>query len=394
MASAFFSGVEVAFVSVNDIKARSLAEQKKKGSKALLRLKADSENTLISILIGTNVANVFASGLAAYIATNTMGEIGLGIAMGVMTFMVLIFGEITPKTYASAHSERIALSLARPVEIIKALMKPLVLALGFITEFISSLSQSKSLPVLTEHDLKTVVEVGYEQKVLDEKDRDIIAGVIRFDDIEVRQVMTPKSRVFSLSEDLGLSDALKRFGQTKFSRALVHKKEDENDIQGIVNLRDIVRGYFSKKDMPISEISRRAFRTPHNKRVNRLLIDMQKMHEHMSVVDMEGEYIGIVTLEDIIEEILGEIWDEQDIKPEMIVRSGKRSYLVHAKTRLETLEDYLNVCIEKDNCEMNVGDYVKKIAGQGKKADASGLTFEIVDIEGDRIRTVSVRRSR
>ncbi len=388
---AFFSGVEVALVSVSQIKARSLATQGKKGSKALMRLKEDPDDMLTTILIGTNIANVGASALATVMATETLGDVGLGVATGVMTFMFLVFGEITPKTYAANHNVRIALWVARPIEILKTIMAPLIWMFGIFKDFVKSISGGLSGPILTEQDLKTIVQVGYEQEVLDEKDRQIINGVIRFDDIEVRNVMTPKTRVFSMHQELTVGQAMDRFSKTKYSRAIIYGESEEDDIIGIVNIRDLVRGHTKDSSLKLSAITRKAMRTSSTTRVNELLKDMQRLHQHIAIVESDNRYVGIVTLEDLIEEILGEIWDEQDLTPDMIVRTGKKTYLVHCDTLLDTLEEFLKVFLKEEDPQMTVGEFVTDLVGEGNSARVGDVELEIVERHGLAIKSVKAR---
>jgi len=357
-AFSFFSGVEVALVSVSRIKARSLAEQDRLGSKALLRLKNDQDSMLTTILIGTNIVNVGASAIATFVATKTFGDMGLGIATGIMTFMFLVFGEIVPKTYAATHYVRIALLVAGPIEMLQKLLRPLVWVFALFSKLVTRLTGGMKGPLLTEADLKTMVKVGYEQEVLDEKDLQIIEGVISFDDIEVGNVMTSRDRTFRLPEDMYAGAAVRMFAKTKYSRALTHEPGDQDSIQGVVTLRDIVRAEDRDPSRRLADIAHNALRTSPKKRVNKLMVEMQRAHKHMAVVEEDGAFLGVVTLEDLIEEILGEIWDELDLTPENILRRGRRTYLVHPETTVGALGDFLSMEFEGVDEGQKVGELV------------------------------------
>lgn len=388
----FFSAVEVALVSVSRIKARSLYEQKKRGSNPLMRLKKDPDRMLTTILIGTNVVNVSASAIATYIATNAFGDLGLGIATGVMTLTFLVFGEIVPKTYAASHYEKIALLVAGPIELLQKAMSPFVAVFSVVTDVVKKMTGGLKGSLLTEEDLKTVVKVGYEQEVLDEKDKQIIEGVIRFDDIEVEKVMTPIDEVFFLTDEDTIEDALMEFSRTKYSRAVLFKKTDQNDPIGVVNLRDLVRVYESDKSLPLKEISNTILITPANTRVNKLLIQMQKQHQHIALVEKENEAVGVVTFEDLIEEILGEIWDEQDLTPDRMLKRGRNTYLAHGKTKVGLIREKMGVNIGKKESEMDLDAFLKDKLMDRKSVTIDGVRYEVLARKGSSITTVRIKK--
>ncbi|MFH2105427.1 MAG: CNNM domain-containing protein, partial [Parcubacteria group bacterium] len=228
--SSFFSGAEIALSSLNPIKVKTLVKQRKKGAKTLARLKERSERTIITILIGNNVVNVASASLATYVATEKFGSKGLGIATGVMTLIILVFGEITPKTLAITHAEKIALVIAKPILVLSYIFYPLIVAFHYFANLISRLFKARKRKGISETEIKTMLEFGVEENVIDEEERDIMHQAIRFSDIKAETTMTPLKNVFMLPATTPVKDALKPMLASGFSRAPIYEGLDKNII--------------------------------------------------------------------------------------------------------------------------------------------------------------------
>ena len=353
--SAFFSGTEVALVSISNIKARNLVKEKKKGAQALLHLKENPEKMLTTILIGNNVVNVAAAALATYLATAYFGAVGVGLATGVMTFIILVFGEITPKSLASTHNEKVGLMVAGPIEGLEKILAPVVYLFNNISKAVGSVFGDKKKPLMTEGELKTMVEVGVEENILGKKDKEFIEGVLEFDDISVREVMTPAVKMFCLDADMKVKKALKKVNKTRYSRIPVFVEENRDKIIGIVHLKDMMRAMVKDDDTKLKNISRKPYFTSKETIISELFKKMQKKRKHMAIVVNEfGGVEGLVTLENLLEEIVGEIRDETDPTTQYVLQESNETFLVHGETEIDDLEDYLDATLPQEGDYMTV----------------------------------------
>ena len=393
--SAFFSGTEVALVSISNIKARNLVKEKKKGAQALLHLKENPEKMLTTILIGNNVVNVAAAALATYLATAYFGAVGVGLATGVMTFIILVFGEITPKSLASTHNEKVGLMVAGPIEGLEKILAPVVYLFNNISKAVGSVFGDKKKPLMTEGELKTMVEVGVEENILGKKDKEFIEGVLEFDDISVREVMTPAVKMFCLDADMKVKKALKKVNKTRYSRIPVFVEENRDKIIGIVHLKDMMRAMVKDDDTKLKNISRKPYFTSKETIISELFKKMQKKRKHMAIVVNEfGGVEGLVTLENLLEEIVGEIRDETDPTTQYVLQESNETFLVHGETEIDDLEDYLDATLPQEGDYMTVSGlmhyYLKDIPDKNSKVDIAGYTFEVIEVEGNKTTKIRV----
>lgn len=313
--SAFFSGIEVALVSVRKSTVVKLFNENAKGSKALHKLKTNPSWMMSSVNLGNNLVNVGASALATSVAIRIFGNDGLGIAVGVMTFLLLVFGEITPKTYCNANSTRIALRFAPILLVFSYVFYPVVKMLEAITKGIVKLTGSSYLPPpITEEEIKGVIDQGLTDKAIEHDERDLVHGALKFDDTVVRAVMTPRTKMFTLPAKMMLFEALPIINQNGHSRIPIYGS-NKDDIVGFVHVRDVlIELEKDNKMIPLQKISREPVFVSQEKMVSSLLKEMKGRKTHMAiVVDEFGGIEGLVTLEDLLEEIVGEIEDESDI---------------------------------------------------------------------------------
>ena len=313
--SGFFSGLEVALVGIRKSKVIQLFNEGKKGSKALHKLKTNPSWMMSSVNLGNNLVNVGASALATSLAIRLFGNDGLGIAVGVMTFLILVFGEITPKTYCNANSTKIALRFAPVLLVFSYVFYPVVKFFEVITRGVVKLTGSSyTPPPITEEDIKGVIDQGLAEKAIEKDEMKLVHGALKFDDIVIRSVMTPRTKMFTLNSKMLLFEALPQINQSGHSRIPIYG-DTEEDIVGFIHARDILKELAKDNKMiRLEQIARKPVFASQEKMVSSLLKEMQGRRIHMAIViDEHNGVEGLVTLEDLVEEIVGEIEDETDL---------------------------------------------------------------------------------
>lgn len=328
--SAFFSGLEVSLVGTRHSKVNQLRKQKIKGAEALYKLKHNPGWMMSSVNLGNNLVNVGASALATAVAIRLFGNDGLGIAVGVMTFLLLVFGEITPKTYCNANATKIALKFSPVLLIFSYAFWPVVKILEMITKAMVKLTGSSyHSPPITEEEIKGIVEQGLADKALEKDESELVHSALEFDDTVIRTVMTPRTKMVTLPAKMLLFEALPLINQNAHSRIPVFG-ETRDDIVGFVHVRDILKELEGENKMKtLEQIARKPVFASQEKMVSSLLKEMKGRKTHMAIViDEHGGVEGLVTLEDLIEEIIGDIEDETDVTPPVDHQSIDRDTIV------------------------------------------------------------------
>ncbi|MCV0372545.1 MAG: hemolysin family protein [Nitrosarchaeum sp.] len=328
--SAFFSGLEVSLVGTRHSKVNQLRKQKIKGAEALYKLKHNPGWMMSSVNLGNNLVNVGASALATAVAIRLFGNDGLGIAVGVMTFLLLVFGEITPKTYCNANATKIALKFSPVLLIFSYAFWPVVKILEMITKTMVKLTGSSyHSPPITEEEIKGIVEQGLADKALEKDESELVHSALEFDDTVIRTVMTPRTKMVTLPAKMLLFEALPLINQNAHSRIPVFG-ETRDDIVGFVHVRDILKELEGENKMKtLEQIARKPVFASQEKMVSSLLKEMKGRKTHMAIViDEHGGVEGLVTLEDLIEEIIGDIEDETDVTPPVDHQSIDRDTIV------------------------------------------------------------------
>ncbi len=313
--SGFFSGLEVALVGVRKSKVVQLFNEGKKGSKALHKLKMNPSWMMSSVNLGNNLVNVGASALATSLAIRLFGDDGLGIAVGIMTFVILVFGEITPKTYCNANSTKIALRYAPVLLAFSYAFYPVVKFFEIITRGVVKMTGSSyAPPPITEEEIKGVIDQGLEEKALERDEMELVHGALKFDDTVIRSVMTPRTKMFTLNSKMLLFEALPQINQMGHSRIPIYG-DTSDDIVGFIHVRDVLKELEKDNKMTsLEKIARKPVFASQEKMVSALLKEMKGRKTHMAIVlDEHGGVEGLVTLEDLLEEIVGEIEDETDL---------------------------------------------------------------------------------
>jgi len=312
--SGFFSGSEVALVGVSKAKVNQLVKEKAKGSSSLYKLKSNPSRMLAAINLGNALTNVGSSALATQISLGLFGSNGLAIAIGIMTFILLVFGEITPKSYCFANATKISLKVSGIILIFSYAFYPFVLLFEKITRGMLQIAgSSHHPPPITEQEIYSVIDQGLEDKVLKKHEKELVHGALKFDDTVIHSVMTPRTKMFMLPSKMLLFDALPSISKSGFSRIPVYK-ETTDQIVGILHVRDLLKHLErDEKMINLESISRKPIFVSQEQKTSKLLREMQGNQTHMAiVVDEFGGVEGCVTLEDLLEEIVGEIMDETD----------------------------------------------------------------------------------
>lgn len=312
--SGFFSGSEVSLVGIGKSKVNQLFAEGKKGSKALHKLKMNPSWMMSTVNLGNNLVNVGASAIATSVAIRLFGNDGLGIAVGIMTFLILVFGEITPKVYCNANSTRVALRVAPILLVFSYIFYPIVKFFQIITIGVVKITgSSHTPPAITEDDIKGVIDQGLEEKALEKEEMELVHGALNFDDTVIRSVMTPRTKMYTLNSKMLLSEALSKINHSGHSRIPIFG-ENKDDIVGFIHVRDVLTELEkNNKEVSLEQIARKPVFVSQEKMVSSLLKEMKGRKTHIAIVlDEHGGVEGLVTLEDLLEEIVGEIEDETD----------------------------------------------------------------------------------
>lgn len=389
--SAFFSGSEVALIGINHAKVRQLLDLKKKGSVALEKIKANTDHLLITILIGNNLVNIAAASIATAIAVEIYGDIGIGIATGVVTILMLIFGEIGPKTYAARHPEKVALFAAKKVLLLSYIFTPVIWIYdGFKKVF--RIEGNFGHPVVTEEEIKQWIDAGEESGTIEEEEHQMLHRVFRFTDTYAREAMTPRGDVVMISDDSSLEDAISIFNDTGFSRLPVYHEQIDNII-GTVNVKDAFAAVYNKKtDIKIPDLLYEAHFVPESKKIDELLNELQMKKNHLAIViDEYGTYVGIITIEDILEELVGDILDEFDVEEPEIQKIDEGVYLIDAGAWVDRINEDLNINLPIDESYETIGglliDRLGHIPKRGEviRIEDLGVEMRVMKMRGRRI---------
>ncbi|MCX6770243.1 MAG: CNNM domain-containing protein [Candidatus Micrarchaeota archaeon] len=305
-ASAFFSACETSFLSLSNLRLHSLYERRAAGSESLMRLRQSRRRVVIALLIGNNVANIAASALATSVALATYGDEGVGIAIGVMSFLILTFGDIVPKSFATTYGEKIILAVAPIVEVYCWIVTPLVLVFELINRAIPGVySRATGIERFTEEEVRTAVKLGAAHKGITEREREMIEKVLAFNDKTVSQVMTPKARVMSFPADMLASEAHNKAVHSLYYRFPVAKN---NDIIGTVNIRALAKSVASNPNWKVEQVLLPVIKVKASDALNEAFAHLQVANRHFAVVvDSAGKYVGVVTMDDLLEELVGKI---------------------------------------------------------------------------------------
>lgn len=390
--SGLFSGSETALVSISLARAEALQREGRAGSGALYYLKTHPARMLITILIGNNVVNIAASALATVIATQHLGHIGPGIAVGVLTILILIFGEITPKSLATRYSERISLAIAPVMYGFMRAIYPLVWVFDRFTHWVQRMAGKQGDPMVTEAELISMMEHGEEEGTIEADEREMIERIFFLNDLRASDVMTPMRRVFTLDGRRSLADILGVVLQEPYSRIPLYG-ENSNEILKVLFLRDLLEAVVAgRTDTQALDIGRMPLFVPSNQKIDQMLPLLRKHKQHMAIVVDETGYLeGVVTLEDLVEEVVGEIYDEVDEPPEHYMTLSEGGILVGGDVELRVIEEFFDCDLPgkpTDTVNRWILTHTARIPKKGERFTLDGVEVLVDDASQRRIRQV------
>jgi len=397
--SAFFSAAETALTSLGKLKVKALIETEGRRAEVLNLWLKDPARFLTTILIGNNIANISASILAAYLAIKAWGDKGAGIAVGMMTLVILVFGEIVPKTYSRRYSEKTALLFIWPLLSISYLLNPLVRLFVLISEGVIRLFGGRLEPQTTHistDEIRTLIDVGEEEGALAREEREMLSSVIEFRETTVNSVMTQRVEIIALPEDASVGDAFALMVKKGHSRIPVFR-EGMDDIVGVVDYRQILNHVAEReKDVLLRQIMRPAFFIPEMMKISELLREFRKRKLHIAIViDEYGGTEGLVTLEDLLEEIVGEIWDEHEIDTAAYQKVDENTYRIRAEMEIEKVKDLLSLKIEEENVETLAGfvmEHLGHIPAPGEQFRYQNYLFTVEQADERSVSLLLVQR--
>jgi len=400
--SAFFSGTETALFSLSKLQLKKMQkeEENNRRVKSIIRLLDDPQKTLISILIGNLFVNITASSLATYLAIKFFGNIGIGIASGIMIFIILVFGEIIPKSLAVANAKKISKKVARPIEIISIGLFPLIKFFKIIISalyYFLRMKKTKEKKEITEEDLITLIEVGKDEGVIEEEEKKMIRNIFEFGDTMVKEVMVPRVDMDCISSDAKLNSILKLIKKMGHSRIPVYEETIDNII-GILYAKDLLgiyeQWYTSKEKFDLKQVIRKAYFVPENKKIDDLLDIFQKDRIQIAIaIDEYGGTVGLVTMEDVVEEVVGEIIDEYDQEIKLFELTEDNTVIADGNISIEKINGILNIEIPENDFETLGGfifDLLGRIPKKGEKIKYQNFQMIIEQVVKNRIRRVKI----
>lgn len=360
MLSAFFSSAETALTTVSQIRMRTLAEDGNAKAKRVLTITDNSAKMLSAVLIGNNIVNISASSIATALAIRIFGSVGAGIATGTLTILILIFGEISPKTLATIHADKLALAYSGIISFLMKILTPVIYiinALSLIFLKLLRVNPKAGNKAMTEEELRTIVDVGHETGVIESEEREMINNVFDFTDSEAKEIMVPRIDMTFVPVNATYQELLDIFRKTKYTRLPVYEDTNDNVI-GILNVKDLLL-VENLSDLSIRAIMREPFFTYEHKKTAELLRQMQTSSINIAIVLNEyGTTAGLITLEDLLEEIVGEIHDEYDANEEEdICALNEHEFIVLGSMNLEDLCASLNLSMESEDYD-SIGGYI------------------------------------
>lgn len=396
--SGFFSSAETSMTTVNHIHIQALAEQGNKNAIILNKVISDSGKMLSTILIGNNIVNMAASSLMTTFTIQVFGNVYVGLATGILTLIILLFGEITPKTLASIHSEKIALSYARSIYILMIVLTPIVFLVGKLGNgvmFLLKVDPNAKTNTMTEHELRTLVNVSQEDGVIEREEQQMIYNVFDFGDSTARDVMIPRIDMSFINVDNTYDELMTIFRQVMHTRYPVYE-DDTDNIIGIINVKDLLM-YPDGQEFSIRKILRPPYFTYEYKATADLMVEMRKASVNLAIVlDEYGSTAGLVTLEDLLEEIVGEIRDEYDEneKEDITEIQPGREYVVSGSAKLDDINDSLGTDLNSEEYDSIGGFIIEQLdtlPGHGQAVTLENGTRLVVDeLEKNRISAVHI----
>lgn len=393
--SGFFSATETAFSSVNKIRIRNYVNSGDKRAIKVLKIIENYDKALSAILIGNNIVNIASASLGTIIFTNMFGANGVGIATIVMTILVLIFGEILPKTFVKENAEKFSLFVVNILSFTMFILSPIVYIFVCLKNIIYKLfiKEKKSKPSVTEQELKYIIEEIQDEGVLEKQEGELVQSALDFDEITANEILTPRVDIIAIDINDSIEKIKDIFITQKYSRIPVFEKSIDNII-GILHEKEFFKFYIENKEnknVNLSNLIQKTIYIPPKKKISELLRELQKEKLHLAVVSDEyGGTQGIITLEDILEELVGEIWDEADEVEQSIIKISDSSYKVSADMNIYDMFEKLDITYNDFESTSNtvsgwILETFEKIPQEGEFFEYKNIKVTIKTLEEQRI---------
>ena len=394
--SAFFSSAETAMMAVNKIRVRNLADAGLSSAEILVKILDNQSKMLSAILIGNNIVNISASSIMTVTVTEAFGNAYVGAATGILTLLVLLFGEITPKTTATLYSESLALKFAKPIYLIMQVLTPVIfivdkLSLGILK--LLHIDPNKKPEAITEEELRTIVEVSHEEGVIESDEKKMIYNVFDFGDSVAREIMIPRIDMTFIDVDATYEEVLETFRQEKYTRYPVYEGTTDNVI-GIVNIKDLILFEHGAK-FDLHDYLREPLYTYEFKKTTELMVELRKTMNTIAIVlDEYGATAGLITMEDMLEEIVGEFRDEYDEDEEDLVKKlNAKEFAVDAAMKLDDLNDQIGFQLQSEDYD-SIGGFVigllDHLPEEGEEVTFENLRLVVEKVDRNRIETIHI----
>lgn len=395
--SGFFSSAETALTTVSQIRLLSLSEAGNKRAALTLRVKNNASKMLSAVLIGNNIVNISASSLATTLAIDISGGNSLvGLFTGILTVFILIFGEIIPKTLATMYSEKLSLTFSPVINLLMIVLTPLIYIINLISNSVLTLvgaNKNKAQNTYTEDELRTIVSVSHKEGVIESDEKQIINNLFDFGDALAKDVMIPRIDMTSISIDSTYQEIISIFRQEKYTRLPVYEDSNDNVI-GIINVKDLLL-YDQYENFNVRDILREPYYTYEFKNVSELMDELKKTSNNIVIVlDEYGSTVGMITLEDLLEEIVGEIQDEYDEdEDEDFKKVDNNTYIIDGSTRLDDINDMFGTSLSSEEYESVAGYIIEtldKLPDIGDYIETDTLRIVVKSLDKNRIETVEL----
>ena len=389
--SAFFSSAETALTPVNKIRIRNLAEAGDKSAVTLTKVLEDQGKMLSAILVGNNVVNLTASSMSTTLAMNIWSNKAVGIATGVLTLVILVFGEISPKTISTLYSEKISLKYAKIIYLFMTVMTPVIYAVNVLSSGFLRLvhvDPNRKQEAITEDELRTIVEVSHEEGVIESEEKKIINNVFDFGDSVAKDIMVPRIDMAMVEVGATYDELIDIFREEKYTRMPVYEETTDNVI-GIINMKDVLL-IDRNEEFHVRDLLREPLYTYEYKNTAELMVEMRQTSNNMIIVlDEYGATAGMITLEDLLEEIVGEIRDEYDEDEEQeLVEVGPGEYVVEGSMKLDDLNDLLELELESEDYD-SIGGLIigqlDRLPEEGESVVCDGIRLVVDRLDKNRI---------
>ncbi|MFW5999463.1 MAG: hemolysin family protein [Halanaerobiaceae bacterium] len=392
--SAFFSGSETAFMSVNRIKVRDLANEGDIKAARVDKLLDNQTKLLTTILIGNNLVNIAASSLATAVAIDLFGSKGVGIATGVVTFLILVFGEITPKSLGNNNSIKYSKAASFYLYWLERMLKPVIFFFTMLIKVIVGENNLVSTAFISEEEIRRFVNVSEEEGAIKEEEREMIQSIFDFDDTLVREIMVPRIDMVCIDRNASIEELVGLAVEYGHSRIPVYE-DSIDEIVGLVYVKDLLNLLISDEKISLDGFIKPIYFIPESKPINQLLAEMQKRKEHMAIVlDEYGGTSGLITIEDLLEEIVGDIQDEYDLEPRMIEIVNENELLVDARVDIDDINNILpHSLLDREAYETISGfilHYLGYLPEEGEDIELQNMKIIIAEANEHRMEKVKI----